>query len=118
MGMGGTVNGRVAAIAHGRQRLIGDIDCCRRILGEVASVGDRDRDGLARIAHLAPRQRRWVRIAVIAGLGTGVGMGSVARRPGMSSAVSTAWTPGIARAAAVSIPPMRACGWGLRTKHA
>ena len=34
----------------------------------------------------------------------------------MSRAVSTAWTPGIASAAAVSIPRMRACGCGLRTK--
>ena len=57
MGMGGAVNGRVAAIAHGGEGLVGDVDRGRRILGEVAGVGDRHRDGLARIADLAARQR-------------------------------------------------------------
>jgi hypothetical protein len=33
---------------------------------------------------------RWVRMAVMAGFGTGMGIGSVARRSGMSRAVSTA----------------------------
>ena len=39
-------------------------------------------------------------------------------RGGRSSAVSTACTPGIARAAAASIDRIRACACGLRTKQA
>ena len=35
-----------------------------------------------------------------------------------SAPVSTAITPGVARAAAVSMRPTRACAWGERTKHA
>ena len=35
-----------------------------------------------------------------------------------SSPVSTAITPGVASAAAVSMRPMRAWAWGERTKHA
>src|SRR5262245_34765035 len=39
-------------------------------------------------------------------------------RAGRSSAVSTAWTLGMARAADASIARIRACACGLRTKHA
>jgi len=47
--------------------------------------------------------------------GTRQGSGA---RPATSAAVTTRTTPGTARAAAVSMPRMRAAAWGLRTKTA
>src|SRR6185437_16903309 len=47
-----------------------------------------------------------------------IGIGAWAIGPGRSSAVSTACTPGTARAFVASIERMRACACGLRTKQA
>ena len=51
----------------------------------------------------------------MAGLGTGIGSGSVASLPGMSAMVSTAWTPGMAQGRArIDRPDAR---MGMRAAH-
>src|SRR5262245_6338617 len=59
-----------------------------------------------------------VRGVAIDGLGTSIGIWPLAMRGGRSSAVSTAWTPGIVRAADASMERIMAWAWGLRTKQA
>ena len=56
-----------------------------------------------------------MRGVLIAGLGTSIGIWPVAMRAGMSSAVNTAWTPGMARAAAPSM--LAEAGVGVGAAH-
>src|SRR5262249_58548061 len=106
------------AVAARRQGFELDIDRGGGILGEITVVRDRHGDGLPHIADLAPRNASCVRGVLIDGLGTSIGIWPFAMRGGRSSAVSTAWTPGITRAADASIERIVAWACGLRTKQA
>ncbi len=67
--------------------------------------------------HRAPA-RCWVRATAIAGLGSSIGSGALRIGSGRSSAVSTAWTPGMTNAALASQPRSLAWACGERTKQA
>ena len=67
-------------------------------------VGGDDRDRLALVADLADGEHRLVGVLQAVGFA-----------PGTSSAVSTAYTPGVASAAVRSMPTIRARGCGLRS---
>ena len=105
-----------AVVDDGRQRLVVDLDELGRVLGEVAVVGDDQRDRVADEAHLVLGQRRTRRLRTPR---PDRRVPLLLRRRGLrSAAVNTARTPGAASAADVSMPRIAARANGLRTKHA
>ena len=57
---------RGAAVGHGAQRLVIDVDEPGRILGNVAIVCDDDGDGLANVHHFVTGERRPVEVLLVA----------------------------------------------------
>ena len=48
---------RLAAVGNRRQRVIVDLDQCRRVLGDVAALGDHDGDGFTHVGDFAVGER-------------------------------------------------------------
>ena len=110
---------RGAAIGHGGEQLVIDRDERCRVLGQIAAVGDDDRPPARR--HAPPRRPP---SGTVCAPGDRPGSASprrAARRARIgrrSASVRTAWMPGAASAALVSMARMRACACGLLTNAA
>ena len=104
VGQHGARRQRARQVADRRQHVVVDVDDGGGVLGIVAAVGHHDGHGLAGVADLVDGEACCVRRAVIEAFGTSIGMRIVAAGPGMSLAVSTATTPGMASAALGSMP--------------
>ena len=106
---------RGGEVGDRRQGFVIHVDEFDGVLGDVSAVGHDERDGVADELDLTVGQWR----AGVSGTSLPATACHASLTSGLrSAAVKTARTPGSASAAAASIPLIRACANGLRTKHA
>ena len=107
---------------HRRQRRVIDRNPLGGVQRQVAGLGDDQRHRLADIADRALGQQRLrregERLAGLTTLASGDGHSGFSPSARASTAVSTASTPGKARAALVSMRSIRAWAWGERSTTA